>query len=123
MDKPKIEIASETVGTNVLYTFTTEHGFLDASHQPTVGWFGIANVDVEPPFRRRGIGKALISCAFERALDAKMIYAAILSRECLDAMASVFGQEAVSIQELGSYTPADQPDNYNTHASLFLELN
>lgn len=86
---------------------------------PNTRWFGIANFDVEKEHRRRGIGKTLLREAlnFANDLDARLIHAAIISREYLDAMTQVFGEETINVAELGGYEDDPQP-NKSTRASL-----
>jgi GNAT superfamily N-acetyltransferase len=107
-----------------LYDFEAEHGVLDAIYQPEVGWFCISNIDVEPQYRRQGLGKLLLRAAFTEAerLRARLIYAAITSRECLDAMSEVFGKAAIKVSHEGTYTPDGSSDRYDARAMLWSEL-
>ncbi len=107
-----------------MYDLTYPHGLLQASYDQTPRWFCIANIDVEEDFRRQGIGKLLLrrSVSLAEEVGAQLIYAAIVSRESLDMMTSVFGEEAVKIRQVGSYAPhADNPED-KTGAMLWYEL-
>jgi hypothetical protein len=66
----------------------------------------------------------LLHTAKDHAQDigAKAIVAAIISRECLDAMESVFGEEAINVETRGDYASqvADQCKDKPTSAYLML---
>jgi len=117
------EVETSSSG-QIVYLLKADHGSLEATFRPEVGWFGIANLDVDKSHRRQGIGKALLRYAFSEAeeLDARLIHAAILSRECLDAMRTVFGEEAIIADEEGTYTADNEFDRYDTKAILKLKL-
>lgn len=108
----------------IVYTITTQHGSLDATFRPNVEWFCVANVDVERAHRRQGIAKLLLQVALEKARQdgAKLVYSAVTSRECLEAMKTVFGEEAISIEREGTYTPKGEPERHDTAAYLGLYL-
>lgn len=105
------------------YGISTEHGNIDASYLPDHGWYTIANFDVDQDVRRNGIGKQLLSASKEhaRALGASVIMSAILSRECYDAMASVFGEDNIDVYTLGNYAPEGK-DAAKTETSASLRL-
>ena len=88
-----------------LYEMRCDNGELDATYDSEIRWFNIANLDVGLRHRRNGIGKLLLreSLVLAEELDAKLIYAIIISRECLDAMRSVFGDKWISVHNEGSY--------------------
>ena len=124
---PNESISSSVVAlpnAHKLYDFEAGHGVLDAIYQPEVGWFCISNIEVEPQYRRQGLGKLLLRAAFTEAerLRARLIYAAITSRECSDAMSEVFGETAIKVSREGTYTPNGSSDRYDAQAMLWLEL-
>ena len=90
-----------------IYRISTELGGIDAVYHPKELRYTIANIDVYS-HRRRGVGKELlrVSQSHARELGARVIFAAIISRECLDAMTSVFGEEFIYTSQVGTYAPA-----------------
>lgn len=88
-----------------LYSIKTEGGNIDATYRNTEQLYTIANFDVHHDHRRRGVGKELLraSQAHARELGAHVLFAAIISRECLDAMITVFGEESVRVGQIGTY--------------------
>lgn len=105
-------------------SYDTEHGTLDVTFDRRTGWFGIANITVDKEHRREGIARSLIEQARQDALaeGARVIYAAIISRECILLMQDVFGPDAVTIDEFGTLSPTDGPDRYDANATLMVEL-
>ena len=108
-----------------LYTISTDGGNIDAAYREIGELYTIANFDVLSDRRRRGVGKELLraSQAHARELGAKVIFAAIISRECLDAMNTVFGEESIRVSILGTYAPegkdyGDIPTSAVLHAKL-----
>jgi GNAT superfamily N-acetyltransferase len=128
MNESRISISTHPVkyhGNRMVYEFETTHGMLDSVLDPAIGWLGIANIDVERGHRRQGIGKALLRAALEFAQeqDVRYVHAAIISRECLDAMVSVFGEDALQIKNTGSYEEEGSADSISmTQASLWYEV-
>lgn len=103
---PEITIHHEsTYGTADIYHLVTEKGGVEAVYHTDERRYTIANFDVDVKARRRGIGKELLraSQTHARELGAKVVFAVIISRECLDAMRSVFGEESVFVAEEGGY--------------------
>lgn len=90
---------------STIYTLSADHGELVGISRHDSGWFCIANLDVDEGYRRQGIGKALLRGCLEIAVEdqAQLVYAAIVSRECLDAMVGVFGADNVSVTATGEY--------------------
>lgn len=119
-----MELSPSSTPLHYVYAFTAEHGILDATFRPNPGDFCIANVDVDLEHRHRGIGKALVCSALEEAqrLDARSVYAALISRESIALMTSVFGEEAVTIGHLGTFTPKGYPVKRDADAVLLLKL-
>jgi GNAT superfamily N-acetyltransferase len=107
-----------------ILSFQTEHGTLDATYDATLRWFCIANLDVDPKFRGEGRAKFLLSTALNEAerQGAKIMYAAILSRECIRAMIGIFGSDAVIIEKLGTFTPDKESNRYDAAAILRYEI-
>jgi GNAT superfamily N-acetyltransferase len=103
----------------------TPNSFLVASYNLPWGFFYISDIHVEPALRRNNIGKQLLSVALEAAQekDASMIMSAIVSRECLDAMRSVFGSNALQVLEEGTYQdPTNPTPNLDARAGLTFHL-
>ena len=106
-----------------LFELTADHGFANVTLNRQ-GWLGIANVDVERGYRRRGIGKALLAETVNLAneLDARYIYADIVSRESILAFKQIFGEESVNVKDLDSFTQEGEADRYNASAKLWYEV-
>jgi GNAT superfamily N-acetyltransferase len=125
MEEIEITRTMEHISANQrLYFYACKQGSLDATYNQINRWFGIANIDVDVEFRRQGIGKLLLRSALATAqeVDARFIHAAIISRECLDAMESVFGLDALVIQERGMYEYADGTRGIGANAALWYEI-
>ncbi len=107
-----------------IFDLKTDAGCLQATLDPASRWFGIANVDVEPLYRRHGIGKVLLRKALEVAQDndAPLIYAAITSREAIDAFRTVFGHKAIGVSIEGSYAPYEEPGHADAKAGLWIPV-
>ena len=106
------------------FDFITQDGIMDSSFQPAIRLYTITNIDVIPVCRRQGIGKALLRAALLHAeeLDARNIIAAITTRECFDAMSTVFG-DSVMADQVGDYTTDDMRfPSYRTQAFLKHQL-
>jgi hypothetical protein len=89
----------------------------------SVGLYHITDIDVSLP--RRGIGRRLLRSGQEQAtnLGARSIVAAIISRECLESMVMVFGQEHISVEKLGDFVPEDEVKAFTrTSALLYVPL-
>lgn len=123
-NNPDVKVRVRETGNMRFFELSTEHGYLDATLHAITGWFGIAGISVEVDYRGRGIAKTLLRQALYVAetQDARLIYAAAISRESIDAMRSVFGDEAVQIDEIGTYTPPGEPDRYDASAYLSVNL-
>lgn len=108
----------------VFHEFTVDHGSLNAVFDPRSGLFGISNVDVDGNFRRRGLGKAMIQEAYDfaQSIGAGCIYSAITSRECLDAMRSVFGDDVISVSREGTYGVEGEKDHRDAGAFLWVAM-
>ena len=108
--------------TKNIFEISLPHGILVASYYPDIGKMLIASVDVDKNFRRRGIGKQLLELAKIQAaeLGAPAIIAAITSRESVDAMISVFGEAAVTINSIGKYDQERLPSHLQTGTDAFL---
>ena len=97
---------------------------MTAGFLPEIGRFVTGNLDVQPEYRRIGIATALLNTALAeaRTVGASSFFSLIISRECLDLETAVFGDEAITIRELGTYKPDGEPERFDTRASLLLEL-
>ena len=104
-------------GNSDYYELTVDHGYADVTFEKSTRWLGVANIIVEPEFRRQGRAKAMLGHVAMMAdeLDAKLIFAAIISRESIDAFVSVFGKSAVDIECMGDYD-----NSYSASATLML---
>lgn len=106
------------------YEVSAEHGYADVTFDSRTHWLGIANIFVEPEFRKNGFGKAILNQCVELAddLQAKCIYAAIISRESLSAFRSVFGEDALTIGREGTFTPEGEKPRHDADAMMWFEL-
>lgn len=102
-------------------------GYLTASYNEAIGIFLIADIKVDRLSRRQGIGKQLLRQALGEAqkVQAKAVVASIVSRECLEAMQVVFGEESLTIDSIGPYLGSgDLPPagDQKTSAGLWYQL-
>lgn len=123
-NNPDIIVRTREAGNTRFFELLTDHGSLDATLHSITRWFGISGIQVDVDYRGRGIAKTLLRQALYIAetQDARLIYAAVVSRESIDAMRSVFGDGAVQVDEIGTYTPYGEPDRYDASAHLSLNL-
>lgn len=108
-----------------LYEIISPYGYVDATFRTPPGWLGIANIFVQPEYRQRGHGQELLhhTLNLARELGAKSIFAALISRESVEAFSRVFGDDSISIRALGDYeTEGSMPTSF-TSAHFSLELN
>jgi len=107
-----------------LYTLEDDKSLIDVTFDPLTRWLCIANVDVKPQYRRQGLAKIMLLEAVNLAegLDATLIYSAIISRECLEAMESVFEQDAIRIVNRGTYTLPGERERYDANAILRIDI-
>lgn len=126
MNISDIEVSSSQVsGNDFVYEFNCGVGYLNATFNQISGWFGISLIDVERAERRQGIAKLLLRKSLEVAteINARFIYAGIISRECLDAMEAVFGADALIVKDRGTYTaPYETYDRQDADAVLSFQL-
>lgn len=98
---------------------------MDATFLPTVGWYNIAGIDVLREARGQGHGQELIRTTLEhaRSLGATTVIAAIISRECLEAMRRVF-DDGIAVSKEGDFAPEGQDNNLKnpTSAALWYDL-
>jgi hypothetical protein len=113
-----------TFGDKQIYHIQSSYGGVEVIFTPDDRIYQIANFDVSE--RRQGHGKNLLRTSAEHAeaLGARAVIAAIISRECLDAMSSVFGQEHIEIDALGEYAPGglDSHPDSPTSAMLYKSI-
>lgn len=122
--EPKVNVSScDVAGGGAYYLITATGGKLRAILFPIEKCLALSDFFVDPEYRRRGIGKALVTQALRIAEneDAASVAAAIVSRECLDVMRSVFGEDALRVTLEGEYSPPGE-DLYGTSASLDYRL-
>lgn len=88
-------------------------GEMVTTFRESTRYYTINDLDVVRAHRRQGIGKLLVGTALEHAreLQADLLVAAIISRECLDVMTSVLGPDNVSVKNSGGYAPAGEDSN------------
>lgn len=128
IDPNNLALKTEWAGER-LFVISSELGYLAGSFDPPTGYFYISDLEVRPvKARGHGVGKKLLEASKEEArrAGAKYMWAIIMSREALDAMTSVFGDESVRVDRVGEYadptTGEPVPPEKATHASLFYEL-
>ncbi len=116
---------SRLTATSDLYELESAAGKIDAVYHTDEMRYTIANFDVDSDKRRQGIGKHLLKASQEHAreLGAKVIFSAIISRECLDAMTRVFGEESVLVAEVGEYASNDGSESPATTTAAILHYN
>ena len=107
------------------FDITAEHGELNAMLFPAGSSYdrrtlSIVSIDTDTGYTRNGIGKMLLRTSLEIAQghEAEEITSLLITRECIHAMRSVFGDEAVNISRLGTYGKNDQ---YNFDAVAVLQ--
>lgn len=98
-------VSERGAGSRIFLDIATPYGETNSIVVPSESRMTIACFDVRREFRCQGIGKALLRKTRDEALrrDVHLIIASIISRECIDAMVSVFGPEAVHIAPMGTY--------------------
>lgn len=99
-------------------------GHVTCVYREKIGQYTIAEIEVEEKYRRQGMGKMLLRSSLEHAKQIKASYLVsfIISRECLDAMTSVFGVENVQITQAGRYGDDVVTEEDATSAMLYYEL-
>lgn len=105
------------------YAFDTDHGSMLTTFRTIPRMYYIVLLGVDQGHQRRGIGKSLLRAGLAHAeeLDASRIHSKIVSRECLDAMRSVFS-DAVTVEQLGDYRDKEDYPKHATSATLHYEL-
>lgn len=80
--------------------------------------------DLQVTRQRRGIGKLLLQSGLEHAAEVQADYieSMIISRECLQAMRSVFGHERLTVEREGKYNSEIISDADVTSAHLYYPL-
>ena len=98
-------------GDGDLYDLSNDYGYIDAIYSPD-GIYQISSIVVSS--RRKGHGQNLLRKSEEHAreLGARKIGAVIISRECLEAMTRVFGEDSLTVLQRGEFTP--EGHDYNT---------
>jgi GNAT superfamily N-acetyltransferase len=103
-----------------------EHGSAIVSYDIKSKRFLINTLDVEAGYRRQGIGKNMLAYSKDIAtkMGAQIVSALIISRESLDAMTAVFGEEAIDIESAGRYELPDtdapaRPDEHTVATLLY----
>lgn len=107
-----------------MYRIEADHGAIDAVHNKNTGIYTISNFDVDPGFRRHGLGKAMLRFALEEARQrqARVIVASIISQQSLDAMRSVFGDNSVMVHDETNYSEEDPDEIVPANAVLWYPL-
>ena len=101
----RIEVEPSGFNGSKFFELVTEHGSADLTLN-TAGWLWVSNIDVDVYHRRSGIGRRLLEKTLEIAIEqqARVIGAALISRESIVLFGNVFGEENLSIQRLGEFT-------------------
>jgi hypothetical protein len=88
------------------------HGAAYLSLDKRSGWLTITDLDVDRLHRGNGIGQNLLRFSKELAgqLDARLIIMSIISRESLDAVTAVFGEEYITVNQRGEYMRPDSDE-------------
>ncbi len=104
------------------FELSTPHGWLETTLHKDTGRYLLENLQVTR--QRQGIGKFLLQSSIEHAemLRADYIEGFIISRECLDAMTTVFGKQYIEIAQVGAYQDAVYSDEDATSAHLNFAL-
>lgn len=119
-------ITTEEWPTFRIYKVSLPHGRAYCTYDANSGCFKIDDleVDVDPTFRRQGTGTRLVEEARTLAgfLGARSIYASIVSREAVDTFTKVFGEDAIRIARLGTYSQPYEDSPYDALATLEVEV-
>jgi ribosomal protein S18 acetylase RimI-like enzyme len=101
---------------------TTILGTLEAVFLPDERRYDICDISVVDEYMGLGIAKAMLRIARQQAisLGAKSIGAAIVSREALDAIRSVFGEDSLDVRAEGSYMTTEEREAGDFHTYAFL---
>jgi len=110
------------------FDIAVEHGELNAMLFPASASYerrtlNILSIETDPKFTQRGIGKLLLRTSLELAHErqADEITSFMITRECIHAMRSVFGDEAMTIEQLGTFGDEDEY-NFDAKAILHYEV-
>lgn len=100
------------------------NGHLTCVYRENIGQYTLADIEVEERHREKGLGKLLLKSSLEHARQIKANYlvSMIVSRECLDAMTSVFGAENIQVEQKGKYIDDIETEDDATSALLYYEL-
>lgn len=106
------------------FMFKHRYGYLSSLYTPEDGRYLIDDIEVERRERSQGIGKLLLRHAEQHAqiLQSRVIVATIISRECIDAMSTVFGTEHVEVRDAGEYGGDGDEHLYDASAILYKRL-
>lgn len=104
------------------YALSTAHGWLETVYRRQIRQYTLANIEVTK--QRESIGKFLMESGLQHArrLKASYVVGLIISRECLDAMTHVFGEENIQVNERGKYASEIHSDKDTTSAMLYYEI-
>lgn len=102
------------------YGHATTHFDTDAN-SVRIDWIEVARTE-----RRRGVGKTMLRAidALAKELEVQTITATIISRESLEAMRHVFGDENLRVRQQGDFVPmgfTSSDDIHRTSATLRVE--
>jgi GNAT superfamily N-acetyltransferase len=88
-----------------IFKITAQQGYIYGAYRNAHRIYSIADFEVERRYRRQGIGRQLATAALQHAksLEADVLMAAIVSRECLEVMEQVFGPEHIQVAARGLY--------------------
>lgn len=104
-ERNRIEVESSEFNKSKFFYLVTEHGSADLTLN-TAGWLWVSNIDVDVNHRRNGIGRSLLEKTREIAVEqqARVICAALISRESVVLFGNFFGEENLSVFKLGEFT-------------------
>lgn len=110
-----------------IYDVRSDTGLIVAIYRATTGIYLINDFDVfNPDDRGKGYGRELLNASYQhaRTTGARAIMAHIISRECLESMRRVFGDETLRVSQEGGFAPAGTDTNRSdpTRAVLWKPL-
>lgn len=124
---PFEELSYRETGNPNEYIVEHPHGYVSFLLERETGLVEIDDGWVDPDFTRRGIMKNMLRYTTQVAheIGGRVLSASIVSREGLDAMRSVFGEEHITVNREGNYGDPPDPDNeenFGWYASAYLSF-
>jgi GNAT superfamily N-acetyltransferase len=89
----------------VQFTYNSSDGEASTYIDPRYNRLHIDSINVNYRLRNQGIGSAILRAIknFAHETNIDVVTATIVSRESLDSMTSVFGEESVRVRKTGDY--------------------